>query len=282
MDTASASLSMWYVLLASQSLGSGSTGAFPRLYRSFQRFASSTAMGVKLTEMFEAGKGPKCRFLVDKVFFYNDTHSMSILISRRLTILGLLILFSACFVVSGALGRYPLSPVTVLRLLASRLVVMEPTWPPQAETVLFQVRLPRIIAATLIGAAMSAAGAAYQGLFRNPLVSPDVLGVSAGAGFGAGPWDLLFDWCPGDDSRIILVWSFCRPRGGFTCCWLPGRCYPCPRPVGHSRRVAILIGPLVSEAGCGSHQCTARHNLLAYGEPRVGAPERYSLCRPLP
>ena len=53
------------------------------------------------------------------------------------------------------------------------------------DTVLFFVRLPRIAAAVLIGGALAAAGAAYQGLFRNPLVSPDILGVSAGAGLGA-------------------------------------------------------------------------------------------------
>jgi iron complex transport system permease protein len=51
--------------------------------------------------------------------------------------------------------------------------------------VLFQIRVPRIIAAVLVGAALSAAGAAYQSLFRNPLVSPDILGVSTGAGLGA-------------------------------------------------------------------------------------------------
>ena len=53
------------------------------------------------------------------------------------------------------------------------------------DTVLFGVRLPRIGAAVLVGGALAAAGAAYQNLFRNPLVSPDILGVSAGAGLGA-------------------------------------------------------------------------------------------------
>lgn len=56
---------------------------------------------------------------------------------------------------------------------------------PQARIVLLQIRLPRVIAALLVGASLAAAGAAYQTLFRNPLVSPDILGVSAGAGLGA-------------------------------------------------------------------------------------------------
>jgi iron complex transport system permease protein len=53
------------------------------------------------------------------------------------------------------------------------------------STVLFNIRLPRVVAAGLVGAALAAAGAAYQSLFRNPLVSPDILGVSTGAGLGA-------------------------------------------------------------------------------------------------
>jgi iron complex transport system permease protein len=53
------------------------------------------------------------------------------------------------------------------------------------ETVVWQIRLPRIAAAVLIGAGLAASGATYQGLFRNPLVSPDILGVAAGAGLGA-------------------------------------------------------------------------------------------------
>lgn len=51
--------------------------------------------------------------------------------------------------------------------------------------ILLEVRLPRILAGVLIGAGLAASGAAYQGLFRNPMVSPDILGASAGAGFGA-------------------------------------------------------------------------------------------------
>ncbi len=54
-----------------------------------------------------------------------------------------------------------------------------------ADVVLFEIRAPRIAAAWLVGAALSAAGAAYQNLFRNPLVSPDILGVSSGAALGA-------------------------------------------------------------------------------------------------
>ena len=59
------------------------------------------------------------------------------------------------------------------------------TWDSAAEVVLFNIRIPRIIAAAIIGAALSVAGVSYQGMFRNPMVSPDILGASSGAGFGA-------------------------------------------------------------------------------------------------
>ncbi len=102
-----------------------------------------------------------------------------------IVIIILALVFCVTFVVSCSLGRYPISPGTVIRVLVSRIFPLERNWEPQVETILFRVRLPRVMAAALVGAALSAAGAAYQGLFRNPLVSPDVLGVSAGAGFGA-------------------------------------------------------------------------------------------------
>jgi iron complex transport system permease protein len=75
-------------------------------------------------------------------------------------------------------GPYPLSPAEVLAALTGRAEA-------QAGIVVLGVRLPRVLAALLVGAALAAAGAAYQTLFRNPLVSPDILGVSAGAGLGA-------------------------------------------------------------------------------------------------
>lgn len=90
------------------------------------------------------------------------------------------------FVVVAALGvgRYAIGPLDVLRAAAG-LVTGDGAVAPAARTVLWGIRLPRVAAAVLVGAALSAAGAAYQSLFRNPLVSPDILGVSAGAGFGA-------------------------------------------------------------------------------------------------
>jgi iron complex transport system permease protein len=88
-------------------------------------------------------------------------------------------------VISLGLGRYPIDPFTVLRILIGQVFGTHVTWSAVQQTVILQVRLPRILAGLLVGAALSSSGAAYQVMFRNPLVSPDILGVSAGAGFGA-------------------------------------------------------------------------------------------------
>jgi iron complex transport system permease protein len=81
--------------------------------------------------------------------------------------------------IAFAVGRYPVSLSELVSVLAGQPV------PAAVETVVLQVRGPRVLAALLVGAALAAAGTAYQGMFRNPLVSPDILGVSTGAALGA-------------------------------------------------------------------------------------------------
>ena len=91
------------------------------------------------------------------------------------------------------LGNYRITPLTVARVLASRVpgVDIVPDWPKAAETVILQVRMPRTLGALMVGGALSLSGATYQGVFKNPLVSPDLLGVSAGACVGAASAILL-------------------------------------------------------------------------------------------
>lgn len=93
----------------------------------------------------------------------------------------LLLLFLSSFVV----GKFDISIAQLVSVFYARLSGSSHNLPPVFDTVIFQIRLPRVIAALLVGAALAAAGATYQGMFRNPLVSPDILGVSAGAGLGA-------------------------------------------------------------------------------------------------
>ena len=94
-------------------------------------------------------------------------------------------LFLVVFVASFAVGKFPISPGELIRILFGKLTNAPQTWSNEAELVIFRIRLPRVLAGAMIGAGLSVAGASFQGLFRNPLVSPDVLGASAGAGFGA-------------------------------------------------------------------------------------------------
>lgn len=102
-----------------------------------------------------------------------------------LKLLMLLALLIVIFILSFILGRYAVPPDQLIKILAAGILPLEQSWSDTVETVIFQIRLPRILAAILVGAALSTAGAAYQGMFKNPLVSPDILGASAGAGFGA-------------------------------------------------------------------------------------------------
>ncbi|MBT9331517.1 FecCD family ABC transporter permease [Paracidobacterium acidisoli] len=85
----------------------------------------------------------------------------------------------AVILASIVLGRYSIS------LDAWRHFLLHPGNSDVAAQVLLRVRLPRILGGLLIGAGLSVSGGAYQGLFRNPLISPDILGASAGAGIGA-------------------------------------------------------------------------------------------------
>lgn len=101
-----------------------------------------------------------------------------------LVLLAGLLLF--VFLVSFCMGRYTVPITQVIKILFSRLQAgVEPTWTVNMETVVLNVRLPRILLACLVGCCLSAAGAAYQGVFQNPMVAPDILGATSGAAFGA-------------------------------------------------------------------------------------------------
>ncbi|GMG95420.1 FecCD family ABC transporter permease [Tepidimicrobium xylanilyticum] len=102
-----------------------------------------------------------------------------------LSIYPFVMLFIGIFLLSFVVGRYPVDIITLLKVFLSRVLPIDKTWSDTIEVIVFQVRLPRIIGAILVGAALSLSGAVYQGMFKNPLVSPDILGVSAGSAFGA-------------------------------------------------------------------------------------------------
>ena len=103
------------------------------------------------------------------------------IISIILLIFFPIVLFFASFLI----GRYPISPIDVVNTILCPIF-------PQLEvnstitTIVFEIRLPRILGAVVVGACLAISGAAFQSIFKNPLVSSDLLGVSNGAGFGAG------------------------------------------------------------------------------------------------
>lgn len=103
----------------------------------------------------------------------------SVIMAWSISILLLLIILSC------SLGRYAVSPVDVTKIILSNFMDLHSDWAPQGYSVVMSLRLPRIIIAILIGGALSLSGASYQGVFKNPLVAPDMLGVSTGACIGA-------------------------------------------------------------------------------------------------
>ncbi|MFV0350723.1 MAG: FecCD family ABC transporter permease [Oscillospiraceae bacterium] len=104
---------------------------------------------------------------------------------------------------SITLGRYAISLKELAGILFSRVGNIDAFWSPQQETILFNVRLPRIFMACLVGCCLSAAGASYQGVFQNPMASPDILGASSGAAFGAALAILLQL-----NRRMVTVFAF--------------------------------------------------------------------------
>lgn len=98
----------------------------------------------------------------------------------------LVLLPLAVFVLSVAIGSYHIDPLSVCRAIIGKIAGIDLVDDAMALSLIWQVRIPRAVAAALVGAGLSVAGAVFQGLFRNPLASPYTLGISNGAGFGAG------------------------------------------------------------------------------------------------
>ncbi|MFC2066917.1 FecCD family ABC transporter permease [Chloroflexota bacterium] len=107
--------------------------------------------------------------------------------NRIYGILGLAVLLTAVVVLATAFGSVKIPLHTTGRILLSQLPFIDimATWPNSIGTIILEIRLPRVILAGLVGAALATAGATYQGLFRNPLADPYLIGVAQGAALGA-------------------------------------------------------------------------------------------------
>ena len=105
--------------------------------------------------------------------------------NRSLARIVFLLLPIPAFLISLLIGTYSLTPGEVVGVVASHAFNLGSDYPDVYDTIIFKIRLPRILLAMMVGMAFSVSGAAFQGIFRNPLVSPFILGVSSGAAFGA-------------------------------------------------------------------------------------------------
>ena len=110
----------------------------------------------------------------------------------------------ACVLVSFSIGQYPVSIRAVIGIICQKVgIPIKTFWSDAMEAAVWNIRLPRVLLSLMVGMALSAAGSAYQGVFQNPMASPDILGASAGAGFGAALAILL-----GASSSVIIFGAF--------------------------------------------------------------------------
>ena len=115
----------------------------------------------------------------------------------------LTVLLIIMIIVSLTFGRYGIPLDKILEVLGQQIRGQITAENVQVASVLFVIRIPRILLAAMAGAALAASGAAYQGMFRNPMVSPDIVGVSSGAAVGAA-LGLLFEM----PSALVHLISF--------------------------------------------------------------------------
>lgn len=108
------------------------------------------------------------------------------------------------FLVSFTFGKYDMNLKELISTMFYHFFDPSKIADPNMETVLFNIRIPRVIVVLMVGAGLSIAGASYQGMFKNPLVSPDILGASAGAGFGASIALLL-----SQSMTTVQICAFC-------------------------------------------------------------------------
>jgi len=99
-------------------------------------------------------------------------------------LMGILIV---CLLIAAAFGAVSISPLDIVKMTLNKVgfTHFTATWQATDETILFQIRLPRVVAGALVGAALAAAGVLFQGMLRNPLADPYIIGTSAGGAFGA-------------------------------------------------------------------------------------------------
>lgn len=155
---------------------------------------------------------------------------------KNLAFIFFLLLPVPVFFFSIFLGTYSLSSQELVRVLLSHFTSYEYSYPSVYDTVIFNIRFPRVLLAMAVGAALSTSGATLQGIFRNPLVDPYLLGLSSGAAFGAA---LSIAVIPGLPSQVG-AFVFSLVALGFS--------YLMARTGGHTSTVSLVLSGVITSS----------------------------------
>ena len=155
---------------------------------------------------------------------------------KRLVISIMIVFVLAGMTASVFIGKFTITPHELWGIIRSQFADIEPFWTSQQEHILWTVRVPRILAACLVGAALSCAGAVYQGVFENPMAAPDFLGASSGAALGAALAILL-----GMGDHMITLMAFACSLATICLVYLIGN-----RTRGNKTVGLVLAGLMVS------------------------------------
>ena len=175
---------------------------------------------------------------------------------HRLLLTVMLVILFIIIILSFGVGYYPLTPSQVLKAFLSKFGYKGDIL-PQAATIFWNIRLPRILSALFIGVSLSVAGSTYQGMFRNPLVSPDILGVSSGASLGAA-----FAILNGASNWVIQLSAF---AGGVIAV---AASYLISRKSAHSHTLSLVLTGTMIMSLCNAGVTMIKYidHLLAHGQ----------------
>ncbi len=141
----------------------------------------------------------------------------------RLIVLILIVILGLSILLATAIGPVQISPLTILTILINKLSLVS-TPQDTNEIIIFQIRLPRIILSLLVGSALAVSGVVMQGIFKNPMADPYIIGISSGAAFGAsstmvlgiaifGPYTVSFMAFLGAITTTFVVYNIARAGG---------------------------------------------------------------------
>ena len=157
-------------------------------------------------------------------------------VNIKLLYIVLPLITAVSLILSLGTGRFPVPAADVVAILASPFTGETGDISNIAESVILNIRLPRVLMAWIGGIGLGICGAVFQGVFRNPLVSPGVVGVTSGAGFGAAFAILIFGW-----GYMPQVFAFLFGAAALFITWTIAK-----KTQSHSLLVFVLSGVIVN------------------------------------